>query len=547
MSEQASAIFGIDLGTTYSCIAYVDEYGRPTTIANAEGARTTPSVIFFDEENRIVGQEAKNNAVIFPNEVVEMVKRQMGQPHWVFFYEGTEYSAEEISSYILRKVVGDAETALGVSVSDVVITCPAYFGINEREATARAGEIAGLNVRSIINEPTAAAIAYGLHETQDQVVLVYDLGGGTFDITMIDIKAGQINVIATGGDHNLGGKDWDNIIVTYLAEQWLANTGSNEEPLEDMETLQHLFEEAEKAKKTLSVRKKTAIAVTHGGQRERVVLTRDKFNELTGHLLERTIEYTHQMLKEAAKKGYTRFDQILLVGGSTRMPQVAQRLQAEFGIEAKIHDPDESVAKGAAIYAQKLAIGDQIKVKIESWGYSDEKEATAQEIEQAQREVADELGFALPSVKQYEELIITNVTSRSFGVVALDASRKEVVFNLIRLNDTVPAETTQRFGTLTDNQQNAEIRIMENIISNESASLSDSEEIGNAMLSLPAGLRAGSPIEITFHLDEQGRLHGTARELSANRTIEVEIETLRIISQEQLEEAKSRSMQLVVS
>lgn len=547
MLEQVSPIFGIDLGTTYSCIAYVDEYGKPITVVNAEGARTTPSVVFFDEENRVVGQEAKNNAVLFPDQVVEMVKRQLGQPHWLFFYEGTEYTAEEISSYILRKVVGDAEMALGVSISDVVITCPAYFGVNEREATARAGEIAGLNVRSVINEPTAAAISYGLHETEDQVVLVYDLGGGTFDITMIEIKGGEINVIATGGDHNLGGKDWDAIIVTYLEEQWKSATGSNEEPLEDLETAQDLFGKAEQAKKTLSARTKATIAVAHAGRREKVVLTRETFNDLTANLLERTIEYTRSTLKEAANKGYTHFDQILMVGGSTRMPQVAERLQAEFRIEPKVHDPDEAVAKGAAMYAQKLVIGDQIKIKIASWGIPDKETAPKEVIQRAQREVADELGLALPSVKRYEELAITNVTSRSFGVVALDERRREFVFNIIRVNDTVPAEATQRFFTLENNQESAQIRIMENIISDERVKLDNSEEIGNALLNLPPGLRAGSPIEITFHLNEQGRLQATAVELSANRRVEVEIQTSRVISQEQLEEAKKRSTHLVVS
>lgn len=240
MTQQTTTVFGIDLGTTYSCIAHIDEYGRPATIPNAEGDRTTPSVIFFDGESRIVGKEAKNNAVLYPDQVVELVKRQMGQSDWVFFYDGKEYTPEEISSYIIRKVVGDAETALGISITDVVITCPAYFGINEREATAKAGEIAGLNVRSIINEPTAAAISYGLHEELDQVVLVYDLGGGTFDITMIDIKSGEVNVIATGGDHHLGGRNWDEIVVNYLAEQWMTITGSGEDPLDDLETVQDL-------------------------------------------------------------------------------------------------------------------------------------------------------------------------------------------------------------------------------------------------------------------------------------------------------------------
>jgi molecular chaperone DnaK (HSP70) len=274
MAEQATSIFGIDLGTTYSCIAHIDEYGRPDAIINAEGDRTTPSVVLFEGANIVVGKEAKNSAVSHKDQIVELVKRQMGQGDWVFFYNGTEYSAEEISSFILRKVVSDAETALGCTITDVVITCPAYFGINEREATARAGEIAGLQVRSIINEPTAAAIHYGLHAEQDQVVLVYDLGGGTFDITMIEIKEEEINVIATGGDYYLGGRNWDETIVAYLADQWMATTGSSEDPQDDPETLQDLFSKAEQAKRSLSARAKTEVAVTHVGQRQQITLTR---------------------------------------------------------------------------------------------------------------------------------------------------------------------------------------------------------------------------------------------------------------------------------
>lgn len=546
MTELATKIYGIDLGTTYSCIAYVDEFGKPVTIANAEGERTTPSVVFFDGANRVVGNEAKNNAVLYPDQVVTLVKRHMGEPAWVFVYDGAEYHAEEISSYILRKLVEDAEQA-GHSIHDVVITCPAYFGINERDATAKAGEIAGLNVRSIINEPTAAAIAYGLLSTEDQVVLVYDLGGGTFDITMIEIRSGEINVIATGGDHYLGGTNWDEVIVHYLAEQWAVVTGLSSDPLDDDETRQDLLLKAEQAKKALSAREKTDVAVTHTGQREKITLTREKFNELTTQLLERTIAYTRQMLAEAAKKGYSHFDKILLVGGATRMPQVAQRLQAEFGSEPQSFEPDEAVAKGAALYGQKLAIGDAIKIKLAEWSETTRETAPAAVIAKAQQAVADDFGLTLPSVKRFDNLAITNVTSRSFGVVALDQFNEERVSNLIRVNDKVPAEVVQRFGTHEANQTNAQIRIMENLRSDDRVELSECAEIGNAVLELPAGLPASSPIEISFRLDEQGRLHATALELSSRKTIDVHVETARVISQEEFEQAKARSKQLVVA
>jgi molecular chaperone DnaK (HSP70) len=545
MAEQPTTVYGIDLGTTYSCIAHMNESGRPVAITNAEGDRITPSVVFFDGENRVVGKEAKNNAVLYHDRIVEMVKRQMGHSDWVFFYNGTEYTPEEISSYILRKVVGDAEAVLGCKITDVVITCPAYFGINEREATAKAGEIAGLNVRSIINEPTAAAISYGLHQDKDQVVLVYDLGGGTFDITMIEIKSGEINVIATGGDHWLGGRNWDEVVVNYLAEQWKAITGTSEDPLDDPETAQDMFLRAEEGKKGLSARDKADISITHAGRRERITLTREKFDELTAQLLERTIAFTHNMLEEAAKKNFTKFDQILLVGGATRMPQVPERLRREFNLEPKIHDPDESVAKGAAWYGQKLAIGDSIKIIIESWGKNVETVDKAT-MEKAQQAVADDMGLLKTSVEKAVEMKITDVTSRSFGIVALDQNNKENVFNLIHVNDNVPTHATQQFGTVETNQENAEIRIMENIDSGNLVDPGNCQEIGNAILNLPSGLPARSPVEIKFQLDEQGRLHATARELTANRVIEVDIETKRVISQEKLEEAKARSTGLTV-
>jgi len=538
-------IFGIDLGTTYSCIAHVDEYGKAVVIPNAEGDMITPSVIYFESlANRVVGKEAKNVAEMHSSQVVEMVKRHMGEPHWLFHYEGTDYTAEEISAYILRKVVQDAEIALDCKIEEVVITCPAYFGLNEREATARAGQIAGLKVRSIVNEPTAAAIAYNLQGTQrledqpNQVTLIYDLGGGTFDITMIEKKGGELTVIATGGDHHLGGKDWDKVLVDYFVHQWQELSGSSENPLDDPETTQSLFSRAEEAKQSLTTREKTEVAINHNGQRQKVSLTREKFDELTSGLLEKTMLFTRNMLTEAAKKNYHHFDQILMVGGSTKMPQVKARLQAEFGQEAKSYDPDQSVAKGAALYGVILMLQDEIP---------DPSKLTPQQRESKAAE------FGLPG-RVVEQLVKTKtrqVSSRSFGVVVMMGDKpenlREVVRNLILVNTLVPAIGQQQFGTVQANQVEANIRITESIVSEDVTELYLCEEIGTAMLSLPSGLPQGSPIEITFQLDEQGRLHGVAKELSDNRVIEVEIQTGSIISEEDVAEAISRAQHLVVS
>src|SRR5437868_4663946 len=241
VTEGLKRVYGIDLGTTYSAIAYVDEHGKPVIVPNQESERITPSVVLFDGENVIVGNTAKESAKVEPHRVVSRIKQHMGDPNFVFEYEGQAYSPEDLSSFILRKVVGDAEVALGDQITDVVITCPAYFGTPEREATANAGRLAGLNVRAILNEPTAAAIAYGLEQGEDQTVLVYDLGGGTFDITMIEIRDRLIRVICTGGDHRLGGALWDEAIVMYLAQEFRTQTGLDADPMDDPEVLNDLF------------------------------------------------------------------------------------------------------------------------------------------------------------------------------------------------------------------------------------------------------------------------------------------------------------------
>ena len=552
--QQPAPIFGIDLGTTYSVIAYIDQYNRPTVIPNAAGDRTTPSVVQFAGTERIVGKEAKNNVALYPDSTVQMIKRYMGSSSYTFIYEGVTYTPEEISSYILRKLVQDAEQYTGLAISDVVITCPAYFGIPEREATARAGAIAGLNVRSIINEPTAAAIAYGVNEQGDQVVLVYDLGGGTFDVTLIEIKDGNITVVATDGDHFLGGRNWDEAVVTYLASEWQRETGSPDDPTDSLETLEDLLLKAEVAKQTLTTRAQTDVRVVHNGLTARVTLTREKFDELTQHLLDRTIELTRQALAEAAKRGYTRFDQLLLVGGATRMPQVAARLLREFNVEPRIYEPDEAVAKGAAIYGQKLGLDEEIKIRVAAaLGVDDQAAVDVRAADQAlvaqiQQQVAAARGLQLEAVQTLAAQVIRNVTSRTFGIVAWDPSQqKQVVSNLILRNDPVPAEVTREYGTRDANQESVLIQIVDNLSSDPIYNLDGSREIGSAELTLPPGLPAGAPVAVTFRLDEQGRLHMTARELTGGREVEVTIQTEAGSSEEELEKAAARSKSLVIS
>lgn len=557
MSEQNTTIFGIDLGTTYSCISYVDEYGKAVVVTNNEHELTTPSVVFFDNESRVVGKEAKNNAMLNPEYVVEMVKRHMGEPNWRFSYDGTDYSAEEISSYILRKLADDTEQKLDIPVKEVVITCPAYFGIAQREATARAGEIAGFRVREIINEPTAAAIMYGMQNEKDQTVLVYDLGGGTFDITIIEIKGGAVTVIATGGDHHLGGRNWDEAVVVYLAEEWKNKTGSMDDPVDSADTQQDLWLKAEQAKQALTPRTETKIVVSHAGQNEKVVLTRDKFNELTAGLLNRTVTLTKDTIEEAKGRGISHIDQLLLVGGSTKMPQVVERLSQEFGIPHKVFEPDEAVAKGAAIYGHKLLLDEKIRIEIadRTGKKADDIDlltAPATVMQRAQEEVARDMGLKIGAVKKFSELSFTNVASHSFGIVATvdhgTARSREVISNLVRVNDPLPASPTQNFGTLDDNQETVELRILENSVGLEIVEdVTMGEEIGNAVLKMPPYMPANSPIAVTFELNTQGRLHVTAREPRSNTIIDVTIETSHGISDQELKEAKVRSTKVAIS
>lgn len=551
MSEQEKIIFGIDLGTTYSCIAYVDEYGKPVIIPNTEGFRTTPSVVQFDGTERVVGKVAKESAVLYAGQVVELIKRHMGEANWRFPYNGVDYTPEEISSYILRKLALDAEQQLGHSVTDVVITCPAYFGVAQREATKKAGEIAGFKVWEIINEPTAAAIMYGLQEERDQVVLIYDLGGGTFDITVIEIKGNAIRVVATGGDHNLGGRNWDESVVLYLADKWMEETGSTDTPTDSKETLQDLWMKAESAKWTLSQRQETTVPVSHAGQRVGVKLTREKFDELTDKWLEQTIMFTRATMEEARKRGYHTFDQILLVGGSTRMPQVKARLEKEFNLPLKIFDPDEAVAKGAAVYGHKLLIDQKIQYEVakELHALPEEievAEAPTAAVKRAQEKVALESGMKLSAVQNYSEISVTNVSSHSFGVIVWErdpATRREreVISNLIRVNDPVPASPMKTFGTYEANQDAVELKIVESTLSEETVEdLTAGEQLGEALLPLPMKLPAGSPIEVAFELNREGRLHIAGRDPRSGSVIEATFQTKHVASEEEIQAAKGR-------
>lgn len=554
-------IFGIDLGTTYSCVCYIDENNKPVVLKNSDGHLTTPSVVYFESpEEIIVGDQAKESAKMEPTRAVDFAKNSIGVPGVTWERNGIQYTPEEVSSYTLKKIVGDAietlrsENRLGQDevIKDVVITCPAYFGITEREATKRAGEIAGLNVLDIINEPTAAAISYGISAAgTNKVVMVYDLGGGTFDVTIIKVEPGSIRVICTGGDHQLGGKNWDERLIDYFASRWCEINGSEEEITENLETYSELKFNAERAKQSLTSKEKAAIPVIHEGARTRVEVTRETFDELTSDLLDRTILLTRDTLAEGEKKGVSLSDvnTILLVGGSTKMPQVMNRVREEFpGIEVMMYDPDEAVAKGAALYAHNK---DQMNVIIEM--VATEKNITPEQAEKLVSEATQTgnrklLGSSVEDKLEQQGLSISkaisivNVTSRSFGIIAQNEHRERKLFNLICKNDELPATVKEEFYTADDNQENVLLEVYESLSTDKEVDPAMGKLLGTATLELPAGLREGSPLEIGFTLNESGLLEMTATELSANRRCDARFDVKGAISAEEVAAARSRNL-----
>lgn len=549
-------VFGIDLGTTYSCIAYIDENNNPTVLKNSEGDLTTPSVVFFDEENSIlVGESAKESSKMYPEKSISFAKRSIGQENSKMFVNGKELSPAEISSYILKKIVKDANDSLRMegklqeneSIKDVVITCPAYFGINERAATKTAGELAGLNVLQIINEPTAAAITYGVIDNNtEKTILVYDLGGGTFDVTIIHVKPGEIRVICTGGDHMLGGKDWDDAIILYVEDEFKKQTGMSDNILDDPETLQEITLAVEKAKKLLSSKEKAPISINYKGARAKIEITREKFNELTKPLLERTISLINGMIAEANKKGFSKnsIDEILLVGGSSKMPQIASAVKQEFNKEPKMFDPDEAVAKGAAIFALKEKDYNILLGEL-SDATGKTKEELKDDIDSGKtniNEIANKAGVPIDArrLASSEGIKIINVSSRSFGVIALNNKNEEKLFNIIFKNDSLPKEATQTFFPSEENQKNVRIKVLENLSSDAENDVSLGKDVGEAELLLPSNMSKDIAINITFKLNSSGLLEIKAVETKTNTSIEAKFDVKEDLKEEEKKEAIRR-------
>ena len=485
-----SKIIGIDLGTTNSCVS-VMEGGEATVIPNAEGHRTTPSVVAFSKTGeRMVGQVAKRQAVTNPDRTISSIKREMGSDYKVEI-DGKKYTPQEISAMILQKLKADAQAYLGEPVTEAVITVPAYFTDAQRQATKDAGKIAGLDVKRIINEPTAAALAYGLDKETDQKIMVYDLGGGTFDVSVLEIGDGVIEVLATAGNNRLGGDDFDQCITNYLVQEFKKSEGIDLSG--DRVAMQRLKEAAEKAKIELSGVTSTNINLPYitadatGPKHLDVTLTRAKFNELTAHLVEKTAGPVRQAMSDAGISA-SDLTKVLLVGGSSRVPAVQEMVKKLTGKEGfKGINPDECVADGAAIQGGVLG-GDVAGV------------------------------------------VLLDVTPLSLGIETLGG----VFTKLIERNTTIPTKKSQVFSTAADNQTSVEV----NVLQGEREMAAYNKSLGRFQLDGIAPARRGVPqIEVTFDIDANGIVNVSAKDLGTGKEQHITITSSTNMSKEDVEKA----------
>ena len=482
-------IIGIDLGTTNSCVA-VMEGGEPVVIPNAEGNRTTPSIVAFTKDNeRLVGETAKRQAVTNPDKTIISIKRHMGSDHKEVV-AGKEYSPQEISAMILQKLKSDAENYLGESVTDAVITVPAYFTDSQRQATKDAGKVAGLNVRRIINEPTAASLSYGLDKDEEQhKIMVFDLGGGTFDVSVLELGDGVFEVIATNGDNHLGGDDFDKVIIDYLAEEFKKENGVDLR--NDKMALQRLKEAGEKAKKELSSVMTTNVnlpfitATQEGPKHLNIDITRAKFEELSSSLVEKTMGPTKKALNDAGLSP-SDIDKVILVGGSTRIPAVQNAVKKFIGKDPhKGVNPDECVALGAAIQAGVLS-----------------------------GEVKDN--------------VLLDVTPLSLGIETLGG----VFTKLIDRNTTIPTKKSQIFSTAADNQTAVDIHVLQG----ERQMAEGNTTLGRFQLTgIPPAPRGVPQVEVTFDIDANGIVNVSAKDMGTGKEQKITITASTKLSDEEIE------------
>ncbi len=509
-----SRIVGIDLGTTYSAIAMVNEHGKPEIIANREGEQITPSVVLFDGEMPIVGSIAKRSAVASPLNVVQFVKRKMGSPDWKFVIDdGSQYTPEGISAIILKRLKEDAEATLGEEIVDAVITVPAYFDDAQRKATQDAGRMAGLNVLRIINEPTAAALAYGIDKLQqEQTIMVYDLGGGTFDVTIMHISRGEIKVLATGGARELGGFDWDNKIMEFLNDEFMRQGGIDlsDDPAHE----QDLRDKAEIAKKTLSRNEKTNVFLSANGKNLSVTLTRAQFDTITESLVQNTRIIMEDVLSDAQLQSWDQIDKTLLVGGSTRMKAIAALVEEVTGKKPSMElHPDEVVALGAALQGALLAV---------------------------------QKGLAEPGIaKGLPSVDVQDVNSHSMGIISVndDQSQTRVNSIILKKDTPIPCEVSDVFVTLRDKQAAVHVEVTQG----EETNPDYVTIVGEGTLSLPPYPK-GSPIKVTFKYDVDGLIHVIVFDLVANHLLgELQIERKANLNEREVQAMQKQIDRLAIN
>jgi len=502
-------VVGIDLGTTYSAVAVVGGSGKPEVLVNRDGERITPSVVFFDDGATLVGSMAKRSAATAPLDVVQFVKRQMGDKDWRFEPSvGGSYSPEEVSAIILKRLKEDAELFLGEGqVTDAVITVPAFFDDARRRATIDAGKIAGLNVLRVLNEPTAAALAFGLDLGGNGTVLVFDLGGGTFDVTIMKIGDGVFDVLGTDGLHELGGFEWDNRLMLWLNEQYQSEGGSDLE--ETFESEADLRERAELAKRTLSSAPQAKVVLSHGGVTKTITVTRDTFDDLTSDLLNQARDLTISLVEELGLS-FGQVDSVLLVGGSTRMPQVAKMLEEISGKPPlRAGNPDELVALGAAIQAS-LETGTA--------------EATA----------------------SGKPPVVLDVTSQALGAIALNEEKIPRNFIIIPRNRKIPASEFEVFNTVNEGQTEIKIQVTQGDDEDPEYVRFVTKE-GGQLFSIPP-YPAGAPIRITFHYDIDQTIQVEVTDLTANKSLGTfEVDNVANLSDEEVAAARQKNKNIEVN
>ncbi|MGN0975753.1 MAG: Hsp70 family protein [Gemmiger sp.] len=485
-----SQVIGIDLGTTFSASAFIDpQTGLAKIIPNSEGKTTTPSVVMFDGDDVVVGEQAKSNSMLDPYNVIQFVKRNMGNPDYSFERDdGSTYKAEDVSAIILKRVVADSEAFLGDKVTDAVITVPAYFSDAQRKATINAGQIAGLNVLAVINEPTAAALAFGMSKNAaGQNIMVYDIGGGTFDVTIIHVESdGKMSVVATGGDRNLGGFDFDNALINYAAAQFESQTGVD--MTDDDEAMQELREKCESAKISLSQREKVSVSISACGKKAKVEITRAKFEQLSADVLDKTRTIVEIVMDDAQMKP-SDLAKVLLVGGSSRMPIIRQMVRDQLQIEPSCElNPDEAVALGAAYYADLIRKGQASGSSAPAAG-----------------------GGSAPAIAP-ENAPFRDVNSHGLGVAIWSEETQGLVNSvIIPKNTPIPAQCANEYCTMQDNQELIELQITEG----DDEDLSYVTMIGNAEIRLRPH-PAGSPVRVVLALDGNGVIYGEVYDLVDN-------------------------------